>query len=142
MTETIPFLPTTNDERKHRKPANIYYTMPYYHQVFCCYIFTGSFACAWFTDYVSRTTEIFVWVAFAITCLLVILANPFICTERKKVDEEGHTVTVRYPLIGFKRCEVALDLEGIKRGLYDSEDGNTDVRLHDGYRYGRALVRI
>lgn len=44
--------------------------------------------------------------------------------------------------IGFNTCEVTLDLEGIRKGMYDSEDGNVDPRLHDGYWYGPALLRI
>lgn len=57
-------------------------------------------------------------------------------------DEEGRLVRVRRPLIGFKRFEVILDVDGINHGLYDAADGNTDVRLHDGCRYGYAWIRI
>lgn len=66
------------------------------------------------------------------------------CTyaERKRIDENGELVTLRCPLIGFKIFEVDLDLEGIDKGFYDPEDGKPDPRLHDGYRYGPALIRI
>lgn len=59
-----------------------------------------------------------------------------------RTDEEGKSARVRRPLIGFKRCEVALDIDGINNGLYDAMNGNTDLRLHDGCRYGNARIRI
>lgn len=73
---------------------------------------------------------------------MLILMFPSVYAERKKVDEEGKEVMLRCLLIGFKACDVDLDLEEIERDLYDLEDGNVDPKLHDGYRYGRALLRI
>lgn len=72
----------------------------------------------------------------------MILAHPLCCAECKRIDEEGKEVLLYRPFIGFKACEVTLDLEGIRKGIYDPEDGNVDPRLHDGYRYGPALLRI
>ncbi|KAL4917323.1 hypothetical protein BDW62DRAFT_184219 [Aspergillus aurantiobrunneus] len=72
----------------------------------------------------------------------MIATHPSICTDRTGSDETGMPVRVRRPLIGFKRWEVALDVDGIDNGLYDAPDGNTDPRLHDGCRYGYAWIRI
>jgi hypothetical protein len=40
-----------------------------------------------------------------------------------RTDEEGKSARVRRPLIGFKRCEVALDIDGINNGLCDARMG-------------------
>ncbi|KAI9926118.1 hypothetical protein ASPWEDRAFT_38042 [Aspergillus wentii DTO 134E9] len=139
----ISFLNDNNNHGKYpRAPANIYYAIPYYHHFFVLYALIGSFACAWYSDYLSSTTTALLWTAYATFILALIIANPEICTERKKIDEQGKEVILRCPLVGFKSCEVALDLEGIKKGLYDAVNGRVDTRLHDGYRYGRALIRI
>lgn len=134
----------TNDPpgERRRVPGNVYYVVPYYHHFLCLYGFLGSFFCAWISDYVSLTTTATLWTGYAISCMVMILTHPLCCAERKKVNEEGKEVLLRRPLIGFKACEVTLDLEGIRKGMYDPEDGNVDPRLHDGYRYGPALLRI
>lgn len=90
----------------------------------------------------SPTMTVMLWAGFAISCLMMILTHPLCCAERKSLDEEGKEVLLRRPLVGFKACEVTLDLEGIRKGIYDPEDGHVDQRLHDGYRYGPALLRI
>ena len=57
----------------------------------------------------------------------MILTHPLCCAERKKVNEEGKEVSLRHLLIRFKACEVALDLEGIRKGMYDPEDGGGNI---------------
>ena len=130
------------DDERPRKPYNIYYSIPCYKPFFYSYIFVGSFTFAWITDYLPKVGQMCLWAGFAITCGLLIAIHPSIYTERIRSDEMGKSVRVRRPLIGFKRCEIPLDVEGIDKGLYDAADGNTDSRLHDGCRYGYARIRI
>lgn len=124
-------------------PANTYYVMPYFGHFVCVFSLAGSFSCAQISDYVSTATSAILWTIFGISILvMMLLGHPIFRLERKKMDEEGKEVTLRCPIIGFKACEVDLDLEGINKGLYDPEDGSVDPRLHDGCRYGPALLRI
>jgi len=45
---------------------------------------------------------------------------------------------VKAPLIWFRSCEVQLDLEGVRNGVFDYylriENGRNDERLRDGSR--------
>lgn len=143
MSDNTHLLPNTshNNERP-RVPGNIYYTIPYFEPFFFSYVFIASFTLAWIADYLPTEGKICLWAGFAATCALLIAIHPSICTERMRSDEAGRPVRVRRPLIGFKRWEVALDVDGIDRGLYDAADGNTDVRLHDRCRYGYAWIRV
>lgn len=141
MSDNTHLLPNKPHERP-RQPYNIYYTIPYYKRFFYSYTFIGSFTFAWISDYLPIVGKACLWIGFATTCGLLIAIHPSICTERIRIDETGKPVRVRRPLIGFKRYEVALDVDGINNGLYDATDGNTDLRLHDGCRYGYARMRI
>lgn len=131
----------SNPERRG-KPANIYYTLPYFEPVRYSYVFIGSFTLAWVADYLTIVGKTCMWTSFAITCALVIATHPTITTDRIRPDENGDSVIIRRPLVGFKRWEFALDIESIENGLYDDPDGNPDERLHDGYRYTYAWIRI
>ncbi|OJJ88684.1 uncharacterized protein ASPGLDRAFT_42257 [Aspergillus glaucus CBS 516.65] len=143
MSDNTRLLPNnSHDDECPRKPYNIYYTIPYYKPFFYSYIFIGSFTFAWITDYLPTVGKICLWIGFATTCGLLIATHPSIYTDQMRSDETGKSVRVRRPLIGFKSCEVALDVEGINHGLYDAADGNTDLRLHDGCRYGYARIRL
>lgn len=139
-------LPETNTNPTSRErrlvPANTYYIIPYLHHIIVLYGTLGAFSCAWISDSVSSVTTAVLWAVFIISYLLLILMLPCTYAERKKIDENGEVVTLRCPLIGLKIFEVDLDLEGVDKGLYDPADGRADPRLHDGYRYGPALVRI
>lgn len=73
---------------------------------------------------------------------MMILTHPLCCAEHKRLDKKGKEVLLCCPLVGFKACKVTLDLEGIRKGIYDPGDGHVDPRLHDGYQYGPALFRI
>ena len=91
----------------------------------------------------STATSAIPWTFFGISILvMMLLGHPIFHLKHKKIDEEGKEVTLQCPIIGFKACEVDLDLEGINKGLYDPEDGSVDLRLHNGCRYGPALVCI
>lgn len=125
-----------------RKPANIYYTLPYFEPAMYAYVFIGSFTLAWVADYLTIVGKTCMWTGFAITCALVIAIHPTITTNRIRPDEKGNPVEVRRPLVGFKRWVFALDIESIENGVYDDPDGNTDERLHDGRRYTYAWIRI
>lgn len=81
------------------------------------------------------------WTGWVITYALLIATPLSIYTDRERLDEVGKLVRVRRPLIGFKRCKVALDVDGINNGLNYAVNGNTDLRLHDGCRYGYASIR-
>lgn len=142
MSDNTRLLPNKSHDERPRKPYNVYYTIPYYKLFFYSYTFIGSFTFAWITDYLPIVGKACLWIGFAITCGLLIAIHPSICTERIRIDETGNPVRVRRPLIGFKRYEVALDVDGINNGLYDATDGNTDLRVHDGCRYGYARMRI
>lgn len=142
MSDNTRLLPNKSHDERPRKPYNVYYTIPYYKLFFYSYTFIGSFTFAWITDYLPIVGKACLWIGFAITCGLLIAIHPSICTERIRIDETGKPVRVRRPLIGFKRYEVALDVDGINNGLYDATDGNTDLRVHDGCRYGYARMRI
>ncbi|KAJ5302090.1 hypothetical protein N7508_006953 [Penicillium antarcticum] len=137
-TKSIP-----NPERA-KKPANIYYVVPYFARVLCSYVFIGSFTLAWVADYLTLSGKIWMWTAFALSCALAIAIHPTIATEKIKFDEKGCPVKVRRPLVGFKKWEYILDVEGIENGHYEDLDGqgNTDPRIHDGYRYTFAWIRI
>ncbi|KAJ6076641.1 hypothetical protein N7499_008622 [Penicillium canescens] len=127
---------------RRRKPANIYYTLPYFEPVMYSYVFIGSFILAWVADYLTIVGKTCMWTGFAITCALVIAIHPTITTDRIRPDEKGNPIKVRRPLVGFKRWEFALDIESIENGLYDDPDGNPDERLHDGCRYTYAWIRL
>ena len=133
-------IPTPHPHERRRVPVNVYYSMPYYAHFFFIYSVGGSFFCAKFSDYMSTVASAALWIIFGASCL--VLYSPAFHVERKKLDEEGNEVTLRCPLIGFRACEVYLDVEGINKGLYDPEDSDIDRRLHDGYRHGPALLRI
>ncbi|KAJ6042591.1 Polyketide synthase enoylreductase [Penicillium canescens] len=117
---------------RRRKPANIYYTLPYFEPVMYSYVFIGSSILAWVADYLTIVGKTCMWTGFAITCALVIATHPTITTDRIRPDEKGNPIKVRRPLVGFKRWEFALDIESIENGLYDDPYGNSDERLHDG----------
>lgn len=144
LHNTISPEANTNPTSRERRivPANTYYIIPYLQYIIVLYGTMGAFSCAWISDFVSSVTTAVLWILFTISYLLLILMLPCTYAERKKIDENGHVVTLRCPLIGFKMFEVDLDLEGIDKGLYDPEDGRADPRLRDGYRYGPALIRI
>lgn len=126
---------------RQRPPGNVYYVMPYYELVVLLYAFIGTFCCFWFSDSLSTSASAILWTSYVVSCAVLILIHPEVCIEDKRLDEEGREVVVRWPLVGFKACEVLADLEGIRNGLYD-EGNRTDLRLHNGYRYGNALIRI
>ena len=146
MASHSTVLPDTNTNPSPRErrlvPANTYYDIPYLHPIVVLYGGLGAFSCAWISDFVSSTTTAILWIVFTISYLVLALMLPATYVERKKLDEEGQEVTLRCPLIGLKAFEVDLDLEGINKGLYDPEDGRADPRLHDGCRYGPALLRV
>ena len=123
-------------------PANVYYSIPYYEHFLLLYTFVGSFTCAQLSGSMSSTTGAILWTAYVLSCVVFILTYPRLCVERARLDENGNHVTLRRPVIGFRMCEATLDLEGISKGWYDAPDGRTDSRLHDGYRYGYALIRL
>jgi hypothetical protein len=127
-----------------RKPANIYYALPYFGHVLCTYVFLGSFALAWVADYLTLAGKTCMWIGFVTTCALAIAIHPTITTEKTGLDEKGNPIKARRPLVGFKRWEFILDLEGIENALYDDlhDDGHTDPRIQDGYRYTYAWIRI
>lgn len=128
-------------EEPQRPAGNVYYVMPYYELFVLLYAFIGTFSCSWISDSLSGSGSAILWTSYVVSCGVLILIHPEVCIEGKRVDEEGKEVVVRWPLVGFKACEVLVDLEGIRDGLYDEGD-RTDRRLHNGYRYGNALVRI
>lgn len=141
MASDSSHLHDTNAPRERRRvPVNVYYSMPYYAHFFFAYSVGGSFFCAKFSGQMSTVASAALWTIFGVSCL--VLYSPAFQVERKKLDEEGNEVTLQCPLIGFRACEVYLDVEGINNGLYDPSDGNIDRRLHDGYRHGPALLRI
>ena len=146
MASHSTVLPDTNTNPSPRErrlvPANTYYDIPYLHPIVVLYGGLGAFSCAWISDFVSSTTTAILWTVFTISYLVLVLMLPCTYAERKKLDEEGKETTLRCPLIGLKAFEVDLDLEGINKGLYDPEDGKADPRLHDGCRYGPALLRV
>ena len=82
------------------------------------------------------------WTGFAISCLVMILMRPLYCAECKRVDKGGKEVLLHHPLVGFKACEVTLDLERIRKGIYDPEDGRLDRRLQDGIGTGLLYFRF
>ena len=146
MSSHSAVLPDTNSNPTFREnrivPANTYYVIPYLHHIIVLYGALGAFSCAWISDSVSSVTAAVLWALYTISYLLLVLMLPCTYAERKKIDEKGEEVTLRCPLIGLKAFDVDLDLEGIDKGLYDPEDGRADPRLHDGYRYGPALLRV
>lgn len=142
--DSTPLHDANRSPRERRLvPGNTYYVMPYFGHFAGVFFVTGSIACAQISYYVSTATSAVLWSIFAILVLVIMsFGHPVFLLERKKIDEEGKEVTLRCPIIGFKACEVYLDVEGINKGLYDHEDGSYDSRLHDGCRYGPALFRI
>lgn len=138
----LPITDTNRPRERRLVPVNVHYVIPYLQYIIILYGSLGAFSCAWISDSVSSATTAILWTVFTISYLLLVLMLPCTYAERIKVDEEGREVTLRCPLIGFKAFEVDLDLEGINKGLYDPEDGKADPRLHDGCRYGPALIRV
>ncbi|KAI1259878.1 hypothetical protein F5Y18DRAFT_408043 [Xylariaceae sp. FL1019] len=71
-------------------------------------------------------------VAFAVILILAIftLLDPETTTYTHKILDDGTPVTVRRPLVGFKKYESLVGLTG-----------GYEVRV-DGYRYERAYIRI
>ena len=139
--DSTRLLDNIDSEERRLPPGNIYYVMPYHEPFMLLYAFVGSLTCSFLSDSLSTSTSAILWVTYVVSCAVMIVFHPEVCCERKKIDEEGKEVTLRCPVIGFKACEVPADLEGIKNGLYDEGD-RTDLRLHDGYRYGYARIRI
>lgn len=70
-----------------------------------------------------------------ISIVVLILLCSQICHECKKINKEGQEVTVRYLFTGLKAFKVRLDLEGIKKGLYDMDE-RPDERLMMGIGMG------
>ena len=135
--------PTTIESPQNPPPTNTYYSLPYNDALFLLYTTTTSLVLGLLTGKFLSAKLWFPWIAYAVSCLVCILINPELCVERRCADEDGNTVTVRRPLVGFKCCEAVLDLDRVRRGDYDAEDDYyTDPRFRDGYRYGRALLRI
>lgn len=106
-----------------QKPYNIYYTISYYKPFFYAYGPITSFTFAWIADYLLIPGKACLWTGWVITYALLIATHPSIYTDRERSDEVGKLVRVRRPLIGLKRCEVALDVDGINNGLYDAVHG-------------------
>lgn len=139
----LPDTSTSPSARERRLvPVNTYYVIPYLHHIIVLYGSLGAFSCAWISDSVSSATTAILWTIFTISYLGLVFMLPCTYAERKKIDEEGNEVMLRCPLIRLKTFEVDLDLEGINKGLYDPEGGRADPRLHDGCRYGPALLRV
>ena len=137
-----PHTSQQSHNERPRIPCNTYYTIPYFELFFFSYVLVVSFALACIADYLPTVGKICLWTGFATTCALLIVIHPPICTEQMWSDEAGRPVQVRRPLIGFKRFAVTLDVDGINHGLYELANGNTDVRLHDGCRYGYAWIPV
>lgn len=135
------------DGGRQRPPGNVYYVMPYYGLFFLLYAFIGTFCCGWFSEFsefsdsLSTSASAMLWTSYVVSYAVLILIHPKVCVEDKRLNEEGTEVLVRWPLAGFKACEVLADLERTRNGLCDKGD-RTDLRLHNGYRYRNALVRI
>lgn len=113
--------PSSRDPNSRHRPTNTYYSMPNYHRILGTYAITGLFACAHITSSpstTSATTTLF-WTNHLINLVVLLLMNPFLCFERTIVDNDGKTVSVRAPLIGFQSCEVELNLEGVRNGGFD-----------------------
>ncbi|KAE8324911.1 hypothetical protein BDV39DRAFT_207429 [Aspergillus sergii] len=123
-------------------PSNVYYTRPYSFFWPGVFIFVGAFACAGLTDTVSRGTSILLWTVYLLGILILIAIDPLCVWECQAVDENGRSVSVRRPLVGFRSCEQVVPLEVLEQRLYRTEDGEDQPRLRDGYRYGPAFVRI
>lgn len=123
-------------------PSNVYYFRPYSYYYVVLFIFLGSFTCSGLSDYVSRGTCILLWTAYITLTLLLIVIDPLCVLEFERKDEDEREVILRRPLVGFKAYEVFIDLEAIAKREYTVEGGCDDARLHDGYRYGLAFLRI
>ncbi|ODM15032.1 hypothetical protein SI65_09527 [Aspergillus cristatus] len=130
---------------KTHRPTNTYYAMPNYYRILGAYAITGLFACAHITSSPSTTPTAAtpLWTNYFITLVVLLLMNPFLCFERTIIDEDRGKVVAKAPLIGFRSCEVQLDLEGVRNGVFDYDlrigHGRNDERLQDGARYGRAF---
>ncbi|KAL4893819.1 hypothetical protein BDV59DRAFT_24335 [Aspergillus ambiguus] len=123
-------------------PSNVYYSRPYSFFWPGVFIFVGAFSCAGLTDTVSRSASIFLWTAYILAVLVIMAIDPLCVFEKQEIDENGRSVPVRRPLVGFRSCEQVIPLEVLERRLYRTEDGEDQPRLQDGYRYGLAYVRI
>lgn len=128
--------------KARRLPSNVYYFRPYSYYYVMVFIFLGAFTCAGLSDYASRGTCILLWTAYITLTLLSIIIDPLCVLEFKREDEDGREVVLRRPIVGFKAYEVVIDLEAIAKREYTVEGGGDDERLHDGYRYGLAFLRI
>ncbi|KAH8425196.1 uncharacterized protein LDX57_002955 [Aspergillus melleus] len=132
----------SQDTQSRRLPGNIYYFRPYSHYYLLLFIFLGAFTCSGLSDYSSRGTCILLWTTYITITLLLIVIDPLCVLEFKRKDEEDREVILRRPVVGFKAYEVFIDLEAIAKREYTVEGGGDDERLHDGYRYGPAFLRI
>lgn len=75
--------------------------------------------------------------------LMIIMMHPSICVERRKTDEKGRQVMVRFPVVGFRSCRAPVFLEDIERCPAEGVPVEQyDARLFDGYRYGDAIIGI
>ena len=135
-TPLSSILPTT------QQPANVYYRRPYSFYWPGVFIFVGAFGCSGLTDTVDVGTSILLWAVYIIGCLVIVLIDPLCVVEQTQIDENGCPFTIRRPVVGFRSCEQIMPLENIERGLYHVEGADDDPRLHDGYRYGYAFLRI
>ncbi|PLB44240.1 hypothetical protein P170DRAFT_513456 [Aspergillus steynii IBT 23096] len=139
MHQTSQASPAT---QPRRLPSNVYYFRPYSYYYVMVFIFLGAFTCSGLSDYASQGSCILLWTAYITLTLLLITIDPLCVFEFKCRDEDGRDVILRRPVVGFKAYEVAIDLEAIAKREYTVEGGGDDDRLHDGYRYGYAFLRI
>ena len=125
-----------------QQPANVYYSRPYSFYWPGVFIFVGAFGCSGLTGTVDRGTSILLWTVYIIGFLVILLIDPLCVFEQRQVDPNGCPFTVRRPLVGFRCCEQTVPLEILERGLCQVDGGGNEPRLHDGYSYGPAFLRI
>ncbi|KAI1373970.1 hypothetical protein F4677DRAFT_185099 [Hypoxylon crocopeplum] len=73
------------------------------------------------------------WIVLLVDVLALItlsILDPEVTIESRKVLPDGNAVTVRRPIVGFKKCERIVGVTG-----------GYEVRV-DGFRYEEAYIRI